>query len=69
MVGALGSSYEDAPTVARVAVGTMKSRVNRARRHLGSHLGLANGQFKMPEAEGTILAAMSTSRAHLTAAA
>jgi RNA polymerase sigma-70 factor, ECF subfamily len=40
MVGATGLSYEDAAEVAGVAVGTIKSRVNRARAKLVELLGI-----------------------------
>jgi len=38
LVGASGLSYEDAAVVCEVAVGTMKSRVNRARERLSALL-------------------------------
>ncbi len=40
LVGAQGMSYDEAAAVCGVAVGTMKSRVNRARRKLARLLGL-----------------------------
>jgi RNA polymerase sigma-70 factor (ECF subfamily) len=40
LVGAAGMSYEEAAEIARCAVGTIKSRVNRARIKLGSLLGV-----------------------------
>jgi RNA polymerase sigma-70 factor (ECF subfamily) len=40
LVGAAGMSYEEAAEVANCAVGTMKSRVNRARVKLGEHFGV-----------------------------
>jgi RNA polymerase sigma-70 factor (ECF subfamily) len=40
LVGAEGMSYEDAAAVCHVAVGTIKSRVNRARTRLGRVLQL-----------------------------
>ena len=40
LVGASGFSYEDAATICGCAVGTIKSRVNRARRRLAVLLGL-----------------------------
>ena len=43
LVGAGGFSYEEAASIAKCAVGTMKSRVARARRSLEDMLG-ANGQ-------------------------
>jgi RNA polymerase sigma-70 factor (ECF subfamily) len=41
MVGASGLSYEEAATVCGVAVGTIKSRVNRARARIAALLGIA----------------------------
>ena len=40
LVGASGCSYEEAATICGCAVGTIKSRVNRARRKLADLLGL-----------------------------
>jgi RNA polymerase sigma-70 factor (ECF subfamily) len=40
LVGAVGMSYEEAAEVAQCAVGTIKSRVNRARIKLNEMLGL-----------------------------
>ena len=40
LVGAAGFSYEKAAKIASCAVGTVKSRVNRARTRLTSLLGL-----------------------------
>ena len=40
LVRAQGMSYDEAAAVCGVAVGTMKSRVNRARRKLARLLGL-----------------------------
>lgn len=42
LVGASGCSYEEAAEICGCAVGTIKSRVNRARRKLTELLGLAN---------------------------
>jgi RNA polymerase sigma-70 factor, ECF subfamily len=42
LVGAEGLSYEDAATVCSVPIGTIKSRVNRARRRLAGLLGIDN---------------------------
>jgi RNA polymerase sigma-70 factor, ECF subfamily len=39
LIGAEGLSYEEAAVICGVAVGTIKSRVNRARRRLGELLG------------------------------
>jgi RNA polymerase sigma-70 factor (ECF subfamily) len=43
LVGASGLSYEDAATICGCAIGTMKSRVNRARGRLAELLMLAPG--------------------------
>lgn len=40
MVGAMGLTYEEAAVICHVAVGTIKSRVNRARIRLAELLGL-----------------------------
>ncbi len=40
LVGAAGFSYEEAADICGCAVGTIKSRVNRARNRLGDMLGL-----------------------------
>jgi RNA polymerase sigma-70 factor (ECF subfamily) len=40
LVGASGFSYEEAAEICGCAVGTIKSRVNRARQRLGETLGL-----------------------------
>lgn len=46
LIGASGMSYEEAANVCNCAVGTMKSRVNRARNRLSDMLALAaNGEF------------------------
>jgi RNA polymerase sigma-70 factor (ECF subfamily) len=42
LVGASGCSYEEAAQICGCAVGTIKSRVNRARRKLTDMLGLAD---------------------------
>ena len=45
LVGASGLSYEDAAAICGVAVGTMKSRVNRARVRLGVLMSMAPGDL------------------------
>jgi RNA polymerase sigma-70 factor (ECF subfamily) len=40
LVGAAGMSYEEAAEIAKCAVGTIKSRVNRAREKLAQHFGV-----------------------------
>lgn len=44
LIGAEGFSYEDAALMCGCAVGTMKSRVNRARQKLAELMGLADAQ-------------------------
>ncbi len=44
LVGAAGFSYEEAAEICGCAVGTIKSRVNRARNRLADMLGLAEGK-------------------------
>jgi RNA polymerase sigma-70 factor, ECF subfamily len=51
LVGAVGMSYEEAAGVAQCAVGTIKSRVNRARTKLAEKLGVANADAFGPDAE------------------
>jgi len=40
LVGAEGFSYEEAAQITGTNIGTVKSRVNRARRHLARLMGL-----------------------------
>jgi RNA polymerase sigma-70 factor, ECF subfamily len=49
LVGASGFSYEEAATICNVAVGTIKSRVNRARRKLGEILQIENPNEFYPD--------------------
>ena len=42
MVGATGLSYEETAEICGVAVGTIKSRVNRARNKLAEMLGMTD---------------------------
>lgn len=53
LVGASGFSYEDAAAMTGVAVGTVKSRANRARARLCNLLGLAEGEDPLPEDHAT----------------
>lgn len=57
LIGAVGLSYEEAADIAGCAVGTVKSRVNRARRRLGELLGLSEGEDMT--ADGRMHAALS----------
>lgn len=43
MIGVTELSYEEAAQVCNIAVGTVKSRLNRARAKLAEHLGMADG--------------------------
>lgn len=48
LVGASGCSYEEAASICGCAVGTIKSRVNRARRKLSDLLGLDDDGLPIP---------------------
>jgi RNA polymerase sigma-70 factor (ECF subfamily) len=48
LVGASGCSYEEAASICGCAVGTIKSRVNRARKKLADLLGLEEDQAQIP---------------------
>jgi RNA polymerase sigma-70 factor (ECF subfamily) len=58
LVGASGFSYEEAAEIAGCAIGTMKSRVNRARRRLADLLGLEADDEFGPEGGSRLLAAI-----------
>ena len=71
LVGAAGMSYEEAAEVAQCAVGTIKSRVNRARTKLTDMLGLAGTDVFGPDAATVAIvaghpAATPTARAALS---
>jgi RNA polymerase sigma-70 factor (ECF subfamily) len=51
LVGAAGFSYEEAAEISGCAVGTIKSRVNRARNRLAGMLGLEEDET-VPGSEG-----------------
>jgi RNA polymerase sigma-70 factor, ECF subfamily len=51
LVGASGMSYEEAAEICGCAVGTMKSRVNRARSRLAQLLSVEAGDAYGPEAQ------------------
>ena len=61
LVGASGFSYEEAATMTDVAVGTVKSRVSRARLRLCEMLGLKAGEDPVAEMDGATKAVMSRS--------
>lgn len=59
LVGAEGFSYEEAAETMGVAVGTVKSRANRARRRLAELLKLAPGENVLADVDGSTLAAVA----------
>lgn len=61
LAGALGYSYDEVAEMTGVAVGTVKSRVNRARARLCDLLGLRAGEDPISGADGDTLAVMATS--------
>jgi RNA polymerase sigma-70 factor, ECF subfamily len=63
LVGASGYSYEEAAQMTGVAVGTVKSRANRARARLCSLLGLAEGENPVADAGSEILGVTGQSSA------
>lgn len=66
LVGASGFAYEDAAVMMGVAVGTVKSRANRARARLAELLHLEKGEEMFSGVDGQTLAVMS--RSGMTAA-
>ena len=56
LVGAQGFSYEEAAEICGVAVGTIKSRVNRARGKLAELLGVDDTDHLAPD--NLVLAAL-----------
>ena len=61
LVGASGFSYEEAADICQCAVGTIKSRVNRARKRLGELLAIEDGEDFGPDR--TTRAALAAERA------
>lgn len=61
LIGANGYSCEEAVAMMGVAVGTVKSRTNRARARLGQLLGLAAGEDVLADEAAGTLAVMSRS--------
>ncbi|MDB6453932.1 MULTISPECIES: RNA polymerase sigma factor [unclassified Falsirhodobacter] len=61
LVGASGFSYEDAADMMGVAVGTVKSRANRARTRLAELLHLDDGEQVFSGVDGATMAVMSKS--------
>ena len=64
LVGAEGFSYEEAAETMGVAIGTVKSRANRARARLAELLGLAAGENVLADVDGMTLAVVSKGEAH-----
>lgn len=62
LVGASGFSYEDVAEMTGVAVGTVKSRANRARARLCDLLHLEQGEDPLPQSDGATLAALGQVR-------
>lgn len=61
LVGASGFSYEEAAEMLGVAVGTVKSRANRARSRLAAMLHLEEGEDILAQADASSLAVMGRS--------
>jgi len=61
LVGASGFSYEEAAEMTGVAVGTVKSRANRARQKLSDLLGLKDGEGMFSGVDGVTSAVLSRS--------
>lgn len=61
LVGANGYSYEEAAEMMGVAIGTAKSRANRARARLNELLGLQPGETVLADTSGETLAVMGRS--------
>jgi RNA polymerase sigma-70 factor (ECF subfamily) len=61
LVGASGFSCEEAAAMTGVAVGTVKSRANRARQRLCGMLGLRSGEDPVADMDGPTRAVMSLS--------
>lgn len=61
LVGASGFSYEEAAAMTGVAVGTVKSRANRARQRLCEMLQLREGEDIVADMDGPTMAVLSRS--------
>lgn len=61
LVGASGFSYEEAAGMMGVAVGTVKSRANRARLRLCEMLGLEEGEEVLAGMDGATMAVLAKS--------
>jgi RNA polymerase sigma-70 factor (ECF subfamily) len=63
LVGASGFSYEEAAQICGCAVGTIKSRVNRARSRLAEILSIEDASdFGPPETRAAVNSSLSASR-------
>jgi RNA polymerase sigma-70 factor (ECF subfamily) len=62
LVAASGFSYEEAATICDVAMGTIKSRVNRARHRLGEILQVSGESEFGPDATSEAAIARATLR-------
>ncbi len=62
LVATTGFSYEETAEICNVAVGTIKSRVNRARLRLGDLLGVENENDFGPDAAQEAIVARTTGR-------
>ena len=62
LAGASGFAYEEVAEMTGVAIGTVKSRVNRARARLCDLMGLAEGENPMPGVDAATNGVMSSSR-------
>ncbi|MCV2869104.1 RNA polymerase sigma factor [Defluviimonas sp. WL0002] len=62
LVGALGFSYEEAASTIGVAIGTVKSRTNRARARLCELLDLKEGEDPMSGSDDAMMAVMGRSK-------
>lgn len=61
LVGASGFTTEEAAEMMGVAVGTVKSRTNRARKRLSELMGLAEGEDVLPGEDGAVISVMGRS--------
>ncbi len=61
LVGASGFTTEEAAEMMGVAVGTVKSRTNRARKRLSDLMGLADGEDVLPGESGAVTSVMGRS--------
>ncbi|SPH23474.1 ECF RNA polymerase sigma factor EcfG [Defluviimonas aquaemixtae] len=62
LAGASGFSYEEVASMTGVAVGTVKSRANRARARLCDLLGLEAGEDPLPDARGSHLSVLTATK-------